>query len=545
MAKIQAKRDTGKAKVFLISILPAAILFVSVWLWAAFYYGPVLRIARESSFWSSDDTLMYFMENRPWGGLWEYGRMLLQLYRWPMLGALLTAFMLTLSTHLLGYCLRLKGWWRALQYIPVTLYLGITAFVGFDLFFEAETGIFMGVPALCTLVLAVLSGIIWSFKRKRADKTPAATPVYISLPAILPVLIAIGITQFLRPDVRVVTRMQCKLLELEQAEDHEYAEKWFEMQEIARNNPRLSTRPIAAYYAIATVMRGEQGSNMFDIRMEYDDPWMHGITDTCQSHFFHQESDSLNSTCLNYYQMECDYHAGLMQTAIHHAMEHLTMNGPSLRSLKMLTKCALLTGEHEVAKKYLRILEEVPFEGDFIHKYRTMLNNPELIEADPEFQMVRLTEPVRNNFEQIFTPPVFLGYNAALMEGRSQNALMNSLTVQLYTKTMPGFIERLQPLAGKTLPKTYAEAVVLRSAKQPELLQAFPGLDIYRQELSNFAQRVTPLMKDENGKDMRQENAPELFKENKGYYPYYYYFGNLRATRKKNDTKNSSGSGVN
>ena len=70
------------------------------------------------------------------------------------------------------------------------------------------------------------------------------------------------------------------------------------------------------------------------------------------------------------------------------------MNGPTLRSLKMLTKCALLKGEWEVAEKYLFVLKHVPFEGKWVEKYQTMLRNQEKVDADPEFRMVRLTEPI-------------------------------------------------------------------------------------------------------------------------------------------------------
>ena len=62
------------------------------------------------------------------------------------------------------------------------------------------------------------------------------------------------------------------------------------------------------------------------------------------------------------YLMECDYHAGLVQTAYHHAMESMAMEGPTLRNLKMLCMASLLRSEWEVAEKYLTILSKVPFE---------------------------------------------------------------------------------------------------------------------------------------------------------------------------------------
>ncbi len=500
------------------------VLFLAVWAWAALYYAPVLRITREYSFWAPDSTLMYYESGRPWGQLWCLGLMLLQLYRWPIVGGALTALMITASTHLTAYCLRLKGWWRLLQYIPATLYLGYITFIGYNLYFEAETGMLMGIPATYLIVITVLSVIIRSFSHSHHIPSPwqeaknEAPKLYRShiFMALVPVLVAIGITHWMRPYVRVTAQMQCQMIE----------QDWKAMAETARKNGELSYRPIAAYYAIATVMRGEQGSRMFDIRMDYDDPYIHGFNGT-------------GNNATNYYLMDCDLAAGLVQTAIHHGVEQMTMNGPSIRTLKVLTKCALLTGEWEVAKKYLRILEHVPFEGDFVHKYRAMVGNEKLVNADPEFKMIRLTEPVRDLMENSFVQPVFLGYNAALLEGRSINALWNSLTVQLYTKTMPQFIERCGPLQGTALPSTYAQALAILSSKQPQLLQQFPDIAIHQQRLSTFINHVKPLMSDRPG------NAPKLYEKYKGYYPYYYFFGNLKATRKKSDAPASSNSGVN
>ncbi len=515
----KVKTDRGR---WLLRISPFAVLLIAVWTWAAWWYGPVLRIAREYSFWAPDSTLMYYESGRPWGELWKIGLMLLQTFRWPVAGGLLTALLLAVGTHLLGYCLRLKGWWRLLQYVPAIVFTCWIAFIGFDLYFEHEAGRFMGVPALCVLVLIILAAIIRSFSRNafpwpwKCQQTKVKAHACELLAAVLPAVLAIGLTAWKRPDVRVTTQMQCLMMK----------QDWRGMQEVAREHAELSYRPMAAYYAIATVMRGEQGSRMFDIRMDYDDPYMHGMNGNTQSH-------------TNYYMMDCDYYAGLVQSAIHHGMEQMTMNGPSIRTLKLLAKCALLTGEDEVARKYLRILDQVPFEGDWVERYSAMMGDSLAIESDGEFKMVRLTEPVHDSFENSYVQPVFLGYNAQLKEGRSINALWNSLTVHIYTKTMPQFVERLNPLVGTALPESYAQAVQVLSTKQPQLLQMFPDVKRQQMRMAAFVQEARPLMSD------RAKYARELFPKYKGYYPYYYFFGNLKATRKKTEETNTSSSGVN
>ncbi len=523
MAKQEQRKRTEAVRLPVI-----VVFFTATWLWAWLWMGDVMRVARESSFWSAEGLLMQFMDGRPWEAVSRAGRMLLTAYRWPWLGGLVMAVLLSKATWLIGYCLRLRGWWQLLQFVPAGVWLCYVSYLGFNLYFETETGLIMGIPLLAVVVLLTVALIIRSFSHTHRFPNPLkgtkeGTLVQNrvqSIVAVAIVALAIGVSHWMRPYVRVTARMQRQMLE----------QDWRGMAETARENAELSYRPIAAYYAIALVMTGEQATRLFDIRMDYDDPHILGFNGT-------------GSDAMNYYLMDCDLAAGLVQTAIHHAMEHMTMNGPTLRALKTLTKCALLTGEWVVAEKYLRIMEHVPFEGDFVAKYRPMLRRPDLVAQDAEFSRVRLTEPIHDNFENLLTQPVFLGYNAALNEGRSVNALWNSLLVHIYTKTMPQFIARCRPIQGATPPQTIAEALLLMSTKYPDVMKAFPGLNFNQGRLLTFMQEVRPYM---GSHELRAEHARELFPKWKGYYPYYYFFGNLKATKRKDKSNvGSSNQGVN
>ncbi len=474
-------------------------MLMGLWLWAWLWYGDVLRMAREYAFWSWEPVLMGHKDGVAWGELWRIGLCLLQLCRWPVLGGLLLSFMLTAVAWLLMQCLRLKGWAQPLAYIPSLCFTSWVAYVGLDLHFEAEPGRLFGLPFLALAVLFVTWIIIRSF-RGRIIEARGLVAHYVCVGAV--VVAPLCITHWMRPYVRLVTHMQ--VLEMDQ--------RWGDAADAARREGELSYRTIAAYYAIALIQRGEIGSRLFDIRMDYDDPYMHGFDGQVQAQS-------------NYYVMDMDFHNGLTQVATHHAVEHMVMNGPTLKSIKMLAKCALLLGDWRVAQKYFSILHHTPFEGDFIAKYEPMIGDTAAINADPEFRIIRLLEPTRDTFENYFEQPVFLGYNAALMEGRSINALWNSLAVHAYTKSMPQFIFRCQPLAGTQPPEQFTQAIALMAGKQPELLQAFPNMQFERQRVEAFAASIQPYM------NSRQEHAKELYPRWKGYYPYYYFFGNLKATK--------------
>ena len=170
-----------------------------------------------------------------------------------------------------------------------------------------------------------------------------------------------------------------------------------------------------------------------------------------------------------------------------------------------------------------------------------MVGNDEAVAADPEFALLRLTEPLHDSFESQYEQPCFLGYTATLMEGRSMEALTQSLMANLYSKRMPDFLMRCQPLAGQVPPTLIGQGLTTQIKKNPAIQQAFPSLEMDMRRYATFLQAVSPYIKD------RPAHARQLFDQFQGYYPYYYFFGNLKATRKKEDNKaqETSNAGVN
>ena len=215
------------------------------------------------------------------------------------------------------------------------------------------------------------------------------------------------------------------------------------------------------------------------------------------------------------------------------------MQGPSLYVLKHLARLALIDEHWQLARKYLHIIDQAPFEHDFVEKYGAMIGHKELVQADPEFNVVMRTMPTKDSFESMYEEPVFLGYAVELMEGRTTEALTQSLMANLYSKRMPAFLMRCQPLVGTSPAPYIAQGLVTQARKYPEILQAFPQLNMEMQRFASFLRVAQPYMQD------RPRGGVELFDQYHGYYPYYYFFGNLKATRKRDNTATSSAAGVN
>lgn len=491
--------------------------------------GDIFRIAYERSFFCTDDTLMRWLWQQSYGSLWILGRALLTLYRWSLLGGLLVAFLLTAGSWLVGYCLRLPLRWRWVEFLPAGAWMTWVAWSGLDLYFQHEPGRILGIPFLAVLVCAIDAFIIWTFKASRPHKTPVvhtlatgkkgANALFVIYALVLVCCFALPmtITHLRHPYARPLTRMEVQMIH----------QDWEGMSATAHEYAELSYRPLAAYYTIALIHTGHLTDALFDIRLDYDSLYIHRRNG---------EAD----TGTDYYLIDCDYHAGLFRPARHKAIEQMTMDGPTIYTLKHLTRLELIDHNWPQVRKYLRILERVPFEGDFISKYGAMVKHPDLVEADAEIALLRKTEPVVDAFESQFQDPVFLGYNADLTAGRSLNALMLSLMANLYSKRMPAFLLRVEPLIGSTPPRTIAEGLVTQSPKNEAIMKAFPMLKMEGQRYMGFLQSVQPYMKDRAGA------GKLLFDQYKGYYPYYYFFGNLKATRKSTDKEHgNSKAGVN
>ena len=500
------------------------IFFVLSWLWAAWYYGSVFHISREYSFWVADTRIMEYILSQPYGILRYIGRAMLQLYKYPWLGGLLMALILTVGSWLVGYCMRLRASWRAIQYLPALLYMAVVTYKGLDIFFEARTGFIFGIPFLVLVVLCIWAVIIRSFSRKPApafislpkDETPRQNGLQLLVIAVCMAAI-IGFDQWQRPYVRVI----CGLLQME------YKQDWAGVQKLARANATMSNRPMACSYAISLVQTGQVAERLFEIRMDYDSLYVHGL-------------DGRHNNASALYVPEGNYYGGFIESSQHACMEQMVMTGPTVRLLKLQTKCALMREEWNLAEKYLAVLRQVPFEGAFCEKYGKMVRHTDLVNADKEMALIRLTEPLHDSYESQYQQPLFMGYNLLLFEGRSPQALINSLIVCLYTKLMPQFVERLEPLVGSTPPSSIImDGILLAENKNPGLSQNFTGLNFRQPQMQTFFRNTQPYMQD------RPKYAYELFPKYKGYYPYYYFFGNLKATKKGYTSLSSSSSGVN
>ena len=79
----------------------------------------------------------------------------------------------------------------------------------------------------------------------------------------------------------------------------------------------------------------------------------------------------------------------MSQRAAFEAMEAIPNYGKSGRSLQRLVETNIVTGNYEVAKKYLSILDETLFYRKWVNKMRPLVEDPQLIHEQPLYQRLQ------------------------------------------------------------------------------------------------------------------------------------------------------------
>lgn len=493
------------------------LFFILSWGILSIYYGDVLYIAQQNSFFTTESPLMQFVTgHKPYGYLWWLGRAFLQLFYYPLLGGAVTALLLTICSGLIHYVFRLKKNLFILQFVPASAWLFYCFFQGFNLYYQAETGKILGIPICIFIILLLQSLFIRTFSKKKISTSfrsqqESKKRIIIQVLAIVILLFTPVIwNEYYRPYVRITTQMEKAM----QKED------WQKIKDIAKNC-NVSARPIAAYYAIALMQTNEITQSLFDIEYNYADIYL-----------YDRNGDKDYGT--GYYEMDGNFYAGLINSSYRNAMERLTMDGPSALILKRLAETSLLNNERELCRKYIRILKCLPFEEKFIIKIENMYKNTELIKQDRQYSQIMKLEPTENSFETFYPRPLFLGYNINLMQGSSLEALQASLAACLYSKMMPAFLIRTEPLINIPLAQNVQDALVLANNTNKNISQIFQLDELSKEKFDLFTRMAATYKKN------RAEGAKQLKAQFLGYYPYYYYFGNLNTEKKSQKSEKTN-----
>ncbi len=493
------------------------LIFILLWIFCSGIYGDVFRRAAEANFITTDDTLMKNLTDQDWGGLYWWGRWILLAFKSTLLGGALLSLILTATIFFIDRLLNWRGGWRGLSIFVPGLTLGWMIWRGTNLYYKSEPSLIFIVPLAILLFFAAITSVKALLRRKR-NTVPSETDKPFGLVAAALVIAALSFSALHFNDNEIRTaRMQLSSMQ----------GNWDSMVEDGLSATR-ATRAVSAYYAIGLLQKGELLHRLFE--MPYDFPEAR-----LEKHDGNEE--------YGMFVADANFYAGLINPAYRCAMDQIVMNGPNLFYLKRMAICAVLNGEKALANKYFDVIDKVPFEGNFVEKYRPMLEDSTLITADPELLRVKELHPMESRFEQSYRTPAFLGYNVGLLSG-TDATLETAIAACLYSKDLQQAMNYISVYAKKkngVLPIVVEQAIAILANKVPSVAQAFPQVvQKYASGLRAFLIDATPLINERKqlsaGKSKEeQERIKEEFnnklrkamKDNwLGTYYYYYYCEN-------------------
>lgn len=328
--------------------------FFAFWAFFGIYYGDVLYIAQQYSFFSTAQGAMRPLWETSYGSLWIIGRALLQAFHSPFWGGALLSGMLTLISWLSGYVFRLRGRFGYLKYIPAFVFIYVAVYHGFDIYYQAETGKLLGIPFCILLILACQAAFVRSFSRKRLSglfTPPAYNRPIDEWKAMGFILVlgagAVGMNEWYRPYVRPTASMQ---RDLERRD-------WKGMQATASRSS-LAYGTVDAYHAISR-MEGESGAPKVAV----------GMLPPASLPIYLHDREGNHVDARNYFMMDYCIASGQYPVAYERGKADLKANGPSPLLLKQMVRVCLALHKKEEARSHLNVLRTLPFEEDFIETY--------------------------------------------------------------------------------------------------------------------------------------------------------------------------------
>ena len=231
------------------------------------------------------------------------------------------------------------------------------------------------------------------------------------------------------------------------------------------------------------------------------------------------------------------YYCGMPNPCDRLAMEYSSTFCKNIHFYKYQAKTALLSGEYDLARKYLDMVDANWFQGKWVRRYRAFLDNPALMDDDPEFQRLRpLLQGAWTKYDAIapleemlwaqFADPGYV--NESVFEWQAACYL----TRKDAERTLYCVFNRHELLPDAPVGTALAEGAALFASQSGdlEMMRELVGVLSSRQQvLRAFSQFSNAL---NAAGDLRSEKTKERFQARyEGTYWYYYYFMDINTKR--------------
>jgi hypothetical protein len=189
------------------------------------------------------------------------------------------------------------------------------------------------------------------------------------------------------------------------------------------------------------------------------------------------------------------YSIGLINEAHRWAFESMVIQGYRPENIKLLIKTDLINGHYKVAEKYITVLKKTLHYRNWVKKYEAMLENPELINSDPELGGKIKLKPQDDFIVRIRNPQKNI---TSLLQSNPGNkrAFEYKIAWLMLEKNIEGIlneIRRLTEMNYSKIPRHIEEAALLLKANigpLPELNR----LSISNETESRFSKYMSSTM---------------------------------------------------
>jgi hypothetical protein len=219
------------------------------------------------------------------------------------------------------------------------------------------------------------------------------------------------------------------------------------------------------------------------------------------------------------------------------AMENSSSFCKNIHYYEYQARTALVSGEYELARKYLDMVDANWFEGKWVRRYRAFLDNPALMDADPEFRRLRpLLENTPLEFEAFgplqeminahFANPDYI--NESVFKWQAASYLIQKDA----ERTLYCLFDRLEKFPEGSVGTALAEGALLFVSELDD-----PGLEMglssmLSDKVSVLERFAKFLSDEENARDLDPKKKEERFSGRyKGTYWYYYLFVDINSKR--------------
>ena len=231
------------------------------------------------------------------------------------------------------------------------------------------------------------------------------------------------------------------------------------------------------------------------------------------------------------------YYCGMINPCDRLAMEYSSTFCKNIHYFKYQAKTALVSGEYELAWKYLDMVNANWFEEEWVRRYRALLDNPALMDADSEFRRLRpLLQDAPTEFEASgplqemmyahFANPEYV--NESLFEWQAAFYLIQKDG----DRTLDCLSSRIQQNPDAPIGTALAEGAALFASEtgDPDLMRALTSVLADKVSiLRRFSQFGTDA---NNARDLDSKKTEEWFAARyKGTYWYYYLFVDINPNR--------------